>query len=249
MLFFNGFLTSSLEPFLNSLGVLWFVILVAFIVSLLTVVIYKFTTNQTMMKGLRDDVARLQKDLKKNMQNQAKALSIQKEMMDKQMRMFSHSMTPTLITLLPILIIFGWLNANLSYIPISADTQFTVSVNFDDYIGNAELLVPKGMTIVDNATKEITSKVDWRLMGKPGEYLLEWKVGDKSYTKDVIIGNGQAYADKTENINDGVVKTIEINYKPQKVLNLFGWKLGWLGTYIIFSIIFSMIMRSVLKVY
>lgn len=245
----SALLSSYLGPLLNSFGIFWFIVFISFIVSLLTIIIYKYTTNQKMMKTYREDLKRMQAELKKNMSNQQKAMQIQKDMMDKNMRLLTHSMTSTLITLIPLGILFLWLNTNLTYVPIAENAQFTVTVSFDDYVGNAVLDVPKGMTIVDNATKEITNIVDWRLSGQKGEYLLEWKVGDKSYTKDVVIGEGQNYAEKTQKYNDGIVKQIDINYKPQKVLNLLGWQLGWLGTYIIFSIIFSMVLRKILKVY
>ena len=51
---------------------------------------------------------------------------------------------------------------------------------------------------------------------------------------------------------DGL-KTIKINNEPKRVINLpfklLGYGGGWLGTYIIFSMIFSMSLRKLLKVY
>jgi len=237
-----------LSSILNSIGVLWFVVLISFVVVLITTIIYKFTTDQAMMKSLREDIKKLQVNLKKNMSNQNKAMVLQKEMMDKNMKMISHSFKATFITMIPILILFGWLNANLAYMPIQEDVQFAITVNFDDYIGNAEIVVPKGITLIDDATKEIKSSVDWRLSGKLGEYLIEWKVGDKTYSKNVIIANNQKYAEKTEIINDGIVKSIDINYKKQ-IINIFGLKLSWLWTYILCSVAFSMILKGLLKVY
>jgi uncharacterized membrane protein (DUF106 family) len=32
-------------------------------------------------------------------------------------------------------------------------------------------------------------------------------------------------------------------------MNLFGWEVGWLGTYIVFSIVFSMGLRKILKLH
>ena len=37
--------------------------------------------------------------------------------------------------------------------------------------------------------------------------------------------------------------------KPLGNVSLFGWKPGWLGVYIIFSIIFSMVLRKLLKIH
>ncbi len=246
----NGnFLSPFLSPLLNSLGSLWFVVLVSLFVSLLTIIVYKFTTDQTLMKSIRDDLKKMQDQMKKSMHDQKKVAALQKEMMDKQWVMMRHSFTSTLITMLPIIVLFGWLTAHLSFVPIQQDVQFTVDVTFDDYVGNVTLMAPKEITVVGSVTKPVASNVEWRLSGKTGEYLLEWNVGDKTYTKEVVITSEQAYADSVKVVNDGVVKQITINYKKNIILNLFGWKLGWLGSYIIFALIFSMILRKLLKVY
>lgn len=50
-------------------------------------------------------------------------------------------------------------------------------------------------------------------------------------------------------IKNGGFSEIRIDNKEKKVINLFGWQIGWLGTYIIFSLIFSLIMRKLLKVH
>ncbi len=245
----GAFLTPVFTPILHSIGILWFVILISFCIALLTVIIYKYTTDQLLMKNLKEQIAKLQKEAKASMHDQKKAMGIHKQMMDKQMVMFSHSMKSTFITLLPIIILFGWLNANLAYNPLTENTPFMVSVNFDKYTGTAELIVPKGLTIIDNATKDATPAVTWNLKGVSGEYLLEWKINNKSYTKDVIITDEQIYAPALTKINDGIVKSIQINYQQKKILNLLGWRLGWLGTYVLSAIFFSIILRKLLKVY
>jgi uncharacterized membrane protein (DUF106 family) len=147
---FNGFLDPVLGPLLSSLGTLGFVALISLLVSLLTVIVYKYATDQVLMKHLKGEIDRLNKEARKNANDHKKAMSIQKEMFSKQMVMMKHSMTPTLITFLPIIVLFSWLNMHLG---------------------------------------------------------------------------------------------------PEKVLNLYLLKLGWLGSYILFAIVFSIILRKLLKVY
>ena len=50
-------------------------------------------------------------------------------------------------------------------------------------------------------------------------------------------------------IKGGIINSIEIGHNKKVLLNLFGWKVGWLGTYIMFSIIFSILIRRIIKVY
>ena len=85
--------------------------------------------------------------------------------------------------------------------------------------------------------------------GDRGEYLLEYIFEGKRYNKEILITDKKKYIEPIKTIKNSAIKSIKIDNKEKKLLNLFGWKLGWLGTYIIFSIIFSIIVRRVIKVY
>jgi uncharacterized membrane protein (DUF106 family) len=160
-------------------------------------------------------------------------------------------MRSMLFTFIPIILIFGWMNSHLAYDPILPGQEFTTTISFYNGInGNVELIVPEGITANGDINKTISdSEIKWILKGESGEYLLEYKLNGKSYTKEVIITNKQAYAKVLKPVKDKVIKQISIDNNKTKVLNLFGWKLGWLGAYIILSIIFSTILRKMLKIY
>lgn len=152
MLMLSGFLDPYMNPLLIRFGTLGFVAIISFVVSLITILVYKYTTNQNLMKQLKHEIDDLNKQAKKHIQDQKKAMQIQKQMFDKQMIMMKHSFTSTFITILPIFILFSWLNQHL----------------------NSDKILP---------------------------------------------------------------------------LFIFGWKLGWLGSYILFALIFSTLLRKILKVY
>lgn len=84
-----------------------------FIVSLiLTGIItlaYKYLTNQTKMRELKEEMKNMQKSMKEMKDKPDKMMAMQKETMKKNMEYMKHSMKPTLFTFLPIIIIFGWL--------------------------------------------------------------------------------------------------------------------------------------------
>jgi len=67
----------------------------------------------------------------------------------------------------------------------------------------------------------------------------------------LVITDEKDYAEQLKIVKEDGVKSITIYYKPVKILNLYikGWKLGWLGSYIVFSLIFSMLIRKWLKIY
>jgi uncharacterized membrane protein (DUF106 family) len=167
------------------------------------------------------------------------------------MKYMRQSFRSMLYTFIPIIIIFGWMNSHLAYDPIVPGQEFTTSVVFEENArGIIELSVPDGITIDGAAEKEVKDGVvKWVLNGNAGEYLLEYIFDGKKYSKEVLITEKNRYKEPIKRIKGDTINSIEIENTPKKVLNLFGWKIGWLGTYIIFSIIFSMLIRKVIKVY
>ena len=247
---FENLLNPVLGPLLK-LPSLLAIIILSFLISLIITLIYKYTTNQNLMKELKDEMKEFQKQIKELRSDPQKAMEVQKKAMKTNIKYMSHSMRSTLFTFLPIIIIFGWMNAHLSYDPILPGQDFTTTVVFEKGItGQIELSVPEGLNIEGSAVKEIKdSEVKWVLNGKEGEYLLEYNFNNKKYTQEVLITKENEYKIPIKNVRDGNINMIGIEYKKNIILNLFGWKIGWLMSYILFSIIFSMLLRKIIKVY
>ena len=248
---FESIVDPVLRPLLN-LPILWALILVSFLISLLITLAYKWMTDQHLMKILKDDMKKFRNQMKEFKKDPQKVMEIQKKSMQTNMKYMMHSMKPTLVTFIPIIIIFGWLSANFAYAPILPDTQFTTTLSFEEsYQGNVTLVViPEQLLFLSDVNQEVEQgKATWRLKGEEGTYDLTYQVDNRKYTQDLLITSKQAYKEPITKIGDGVVSDIQISNKKIKPLNLFGWKLGWLGTYIIFSIIFSMGLRKILKLH
>ena len=248
---FKAIIDPIFSPLLK-LSPLWIIVIISFLVAFIITIIYKFMTNQRLMKQLRDEIKELQQEMKKLKDNPEKMMEVQKKIMQINMKYMGHSMRSTLITFIPIIIIFGWMNAHIAYEPIMPNQEFMLTAYFDD-INSATLIVPEGITITNNATQDvIDGKATWILKGEEGNYLnenaLAIKFDNTIEYKDLIITSEQQYAKPIERFR-GKLKKVVINNKPMKILNIFGLKLGWLGTYIIFSLIFSMLLRKLLRVY
>jgi len=228
----------------------WGILIIAFAATLLVTLIYKFATDQGAMKSIKQEVKELQTKIKDFKDDPAKVMDIQKDAMEKQLQLMKHSFKPMILTFIPLILIFGWLNANMLYEPIIPGEMFNTDIEFiEGSGGEVTLSVPQGIELADDSTKEIIDKkVSWRLKGQEGEYSLEYKYNDASYTKDVLITPDFGYKDPIKRFKKNVVQSISISHEKIIVLNLFGWKLGWLGSYIIFSIIFSLILRKLMKV-
>ncbi len=247
---FASFFNSFFGPVLK-LSQPWPILIVSLSITLLITIVYKLMTDQEMMKGLKDDVKKLQKTIKEFKDDPKKMMEVQKEMMDKQLKMMSHSIKPTFITLIPIIIIFGWLSSTFVYEPILPGQEFSTTISFvEGSGGDAAISVPDEIELIDNVTKTITNdKVSWKLKGESGEWVLGYEYNNQSYTMNILITEDYGYKDVIKTFKNNVVNSIEIGYDKIIVLNIFGWKLGWFGSYIIFSIIFSLLLRKMMRLH
>jgi hypothetical protein len=243
-----------LDPVLNpllGLPVFWIVFIMSLSVSLLITFIYKLTTNQNLMKQLKDELKELQKEMKELKDKPEEMMKVQQKAMKTNMKYMGHSMRSTLVTFIPIIIIFGWMNAHLGYAALMPNEEFTATVEFDKISGgNITIDVPQDVTLISDRMRLQDSKdISWIMKADEGEYNLEFSYNGEKYEKPVIVTYGRDYYDPVKDINDNNIEEIRINNEKQIVLNLFGWKIGWLGSYIILSIIFIMLLIKIFKVY
>jgi len=203
---FSSILDPIFSPLLN-LPTLLAIIILSFLISLIITIVYKYTTNQNLMKQLKEEIKEFQKEAKELKKEPDKAMAVQKKSMQTNMKYMMHSMKSTLYSILPIIIIFSWMNANFAYDPIPAGKDFTTTVTFDDDVrGTIELSVPRGIVIDGNEIKEIKdSEVKWVLNGENGEYLLEYIFDGKKYNKEILISENK-YKEPLKRIGDNVIK-------------------------------------------
>jgi len=244
---FNNLLNPVLGPLLK-LPSLLAIVLLSFLISLIITLIQKYATDQNRMKQIKEEMKSFQNRMKEEKDPNEK-IKLQKESMKLPMEQMKHSMKSMMYTFIPIILIFGWMSSHLAYDPILPGQDFTTTVVFEKgSSGEIELSVPEGLNIEDDAVKEVKGgEVKWVLNGDVGEYLLEYKFNNNKYTHEVLISDENEYKTPINNIKDGGISLVQIDYKKKIVLPLLGW--GWLGSYIIFSIIFSMLLRKLMKVY
>src|SRR3989344_1774334 len=136
---FESLLDPVFSPLLQ-LHPLWGIAIISLILTWIITLVYKWVTDQKLMKELKDDIKSVQKEMKEFKDNPAKVMEIQKKAMEKNMQYMMHSFKPMIFTLIPILIIFGWLNLHFAYEPLLPDAPFTVAALFDPgFAGNVTL--------------------------------------------------------------------------------------------------------------
>jgi len=246
--FLNFVLDPVLKPLLSVLSPFWFIIIITFLITLLITLIYKYTTNQELVKRLRDEMKEIQKQMKEYQHDVEKVKQLQKESFEKMGVQFRQNMKPMLITLIPMLIIFGWLANNLSYEPLKPGEEFSVEIEVKSFNSTVMLNVPEGLEILDENIKQADPVAKWAVKSKEGLYNLEFTLKsekqDKLYVKEVVITNKNEYKSPVKIINDEFVKEIRVSNKPIKFYGL-----SWFWVYFILAVVFNSLIRKVLKVY
>ncbi len=244
------------------------VLAISFIVSVVITLAIKLLTDQTLMKDLREELKRLQKQMKELRNNPAKLAKVNSEFMETNMKYMSHSMRPTLYTFIPIILVFGWLNAHMFY-PLPPGEPFEVTIEFTKEIDDSiQLNIPEGLKQVEQP-KIDKKKATWFLTGDAGDYVLQISFKNKIYEKEVLISpdkNIYVQAEKslkkpgvlffTSTDENGANRIIVSNDKVRPfqhlpILKDIPWvnNWSWLGAYVLFSLIFSMTLRRIMKIY
>ncbi len=226
------------------------VVAMAFIISLIIILVTKYTTDQTLMKKLKEGMKEHQKKIKELKNEPAKAMEMQKQAMESNMKYMMHSLRPTIITIIPIIIIFGWMSSTFAYESIKPQQEFLVTASFADNNGNAEMIVPEEVAVIGDKNKKIENyQAAWNLKGAEGEHIIEIASNGEKQQTSVLITNGKKYINPLKK-TEGSIKSIAINYKKLIIIPI-GYKdwLGWLGTYIWSSILFTTLLRKFMKVY
>ncbi len=238
----NSFLDFIFSPLLY-LGTFWTVLIISLLLSVIITVIYKYTTDQNLMKQLKDEIKELQKESKELQNHPEKFKEVQSKMMKTNMKVMSESLKPMLYYFLPIIFIFGWMSANLYFQPLAANEEFSVDI----YAKNVSLTNYEGLTLIENKIIGVNGEeaVRFSFKGDYGEYLVLFNANGKEVKKMILIDK-KKYNTPEEKIDEVKITT---NNKPIILLNLGFIELGWLGVYIISSVIFSALLRKIMKVY
>jgi len=107
----------AFESFFNAIfgwavkiGQLYGIIIISFIIALITTLVYKYFTDQTALKQLKEDNKKLQEEMKNAKGDVKKMADLQKQALQKGfLEPMRHQLKPLIITFIPFILIFGWL--------------------------------------------------------------------------------------------------------------------------------------------
>jgi uncharacterized membrane protein (DUF106 family) len=85
------------------------IILLSLVISLVVTIITHFLTDKKKMKEIRDKQKFLREEMKKYKDNPQKMMELNKQMMEDLPDQLKLSFKPTLVTMIPLLLLFSWL--------------------------------------------------------------------------------------------------------------------------------------------
>jgi uncharacterized membrane protein (DUF106 family) len=236
------------------------IFLVALMITVIILTVYKFTTDQKKMKQLKEELKEFQTKIKKiSKEDPQKALKIQQEAMSKNMEYAKHSFKSTLYTFLPIMLIFFWLNTHMAYLPIVPDQEFKVTAFFSEgHADQISLSTLPDLEIIGEPLQNITfveGKEDfasWKLKGAAGDYKLIFNYNNEKYEQPLLITSEREYQEPIKLYKDSKLKKTVIGnekIKPFGSFKIFGYEPGWIITYIFFSLVLNILFRKLFKIY
>ena len=245
------------------------IFLISLSISFIITIVYKFTTNQKLMKMLQADMKSLRSEIK-NTKDTSQAAQLNKHLMEKTMQQMMQSMKSTLITIVPIFFIFGWMSGNIAFAQVAPNEQFTASIEFEDAVNSEATIQSETLEILTNSTQSVEgNRVEWKLQGSEGIHEITYTYGDETYSREVILTDKWEYSDPYLEKKRSYFGIIDIgddnpikeesqisriavdlpSIHPLGGFRAFGWQPGWLATYFLFTLALTFPVRRLLKVH
>jgi uncharacterized membrane protein (DUF106 family) len=237
----------------------WIIFIISLLATFLTTIIYKYTTDQKMLKQVKKDMKDMKDQLKKYKNDQKKMMKIQKEMLDKNMIMMKQSFKSMLYTFIPLILVFAWLAATIAYQPILPNSNVTITaVISNSYPGDMNSVNISSMpqaTITRNLgyapANDKNKEIQWVMhVGDSGTYTVMVESQTFKQSKEILVTTGKKFSNPISIYKESQLKEIIVGNEKVRplqgipVLQIF----GWLGTYIILSILMSIGLRKLLDV-
>jgi uncharacterized membrane protein (DUF106 family) len=247
------------------------ILIISLLVALLSTIIYKYATDQKTMKHLKEKMKKDQKKIKQLRNKPEEMLKFQKKSMATSFEYTKMSMKASLFTIIPILLIFGWIKGHLGYMPIMPGEEFQIEVLMDkNFDGFVKLHDTNGLTIVSNSSIMVQQRIVEGFFGdkiekyavfkakaQEGNYILEFEADSEKQKKKLLVTTEMEYAPVEELYPNSQFKKIVLGNEKVKplenvpVVKYIPWISGFgaIGTYILFSIIFGLGLRKLFKLY
>lgn len=235
------------------------ILIISILITIVTTLIYKYTTNQDKLRQNKKDIKSLREKMNKNKNNQKKMMEIQQEMMSKNMEMMKSSFKPMLYTFIPLILLFSWMAGTLAYEPLMPGQPFTLVATladtYTDDFQNIKVTAIPEMEIVydkDFMPKKTNIKQARWVITPQNEGIYTVLVEGKTFkeTKEIIVSTKKDFSVPLTDFKDSQLESLVVGNKevrPFEGIPVVGG-LSWLWSYIILSVLTSIVVRKLLKI-
>ena len=177
------------------------------------------------------------------------------------------SLVPALWTLVPLAIVVAQFQVYFGYagVGVGEPVLVTAVLKSRDQIQDISLDLPPGVRVVTPAIWfPALQQVVWRVVAdSAGELILGIRVGQVTYKKTLHVSSGLVrrspvrpaqglmdqlrYPSEAPLSGSAPVASIRVAY-PDRRLDILGWRMSWIGAYIVLSIVFVIALQKPLRV-
>jgi len=245
-------------------------IVVSLLTGLLMLLIYRFTSNQTGIKKVKNKIKAHLLEIRLYKDSLSLSLKAQGKILLANLKYIGLNFRPLLVMIIPVLLILIQLNFWFGYQPLEPDRPALLKVKLNEGLNPMQtdigLELPDALAAETPALRiEEEREVDWRISPKAkGRHNIHINLGGRKVAKIIVTDmqrlskispirhnrsflNNLLYPVEKPIPKDIPVTSIEIAY-PAKYLNLFGLNVHWIIAFFILSIVFGFAFKGVFKV-
>jgi uncharacterized membrane protein (DUF106 family) len=266
---FGGIVAAVLWPF-RGLSPWFGLTAVSLLTSLLMLLVYKSTSNQTAIRRAKDRIKAHLLEMRLYQDNLRVTLGAQAAVLKANLAYMGANLKPLAVMIVPLVLILAQLSLWFDRAPLRPGEETLVKASVDataDPVAlGLELETPPGLEITAPAVRiPDEHEVVWRIKAlAPGEGRLVLRTGGGTIEKSVVVG-GRAVSRVSALASRGSfwkrvlypgeaplaagtsVRSVEILY-PARQLAAFGIVVNWLVAYLILSIAFGFAFKGLFKV-
>lgn len=262
----NAIFDLILYPF-RALPPIYGLIAVSLVTGLLMLIIFKRTSNQQVIKQVKDRLKAHLLELRLYKDDLGLSFAAMKGVLGTNMRYLQQAIKPMLVLMAPTILILIQLAIRYEYRPLQIGESAIVSVNF----ANASALDEVGLDLPEGVRAETPPlrikqkhQVDWRIQAAAeGSWEVNFRIGDEVVTKELVVGEklrplssrrvGGKLVDSFLNPveaplpSTSAIKDIRIQY-PDRDLSLWGWETNWLVVFFGFSVVTGFALKGLMGI-
>jgi uncharacterized membrane protein (DUF106 family) len=266
--FVNNLMNAMFRPLSGAMAAMpgWLSnLILSAIFGILAIVIFKFTSNQTAIGKVRDNIKAQMLAMKLFKDSMAVTLLVQRRMFTGALLLMLHSLRPMLVMIIPFSLVLAQLGLWYQARPLMPGEQTVLTVKVDPAeINNIKLQPLTGAKITAGpVTATDKNEINYNIEAtESGTHEIVFQIADQTFTKQLVVGKGFArlnpvrpgteigkmlmYPDEEPFAADSPVKSITLKY-PDRVSLTSGtdW---WIAYFFIMSLIAALIIKPILKV-